>query len=112
MPTTYVLFAMLVGAWMLLVGVFIWMHVPERTISEVVRTVESRRWISNGRAKLPVQERRMIVRCDPSNARSADRNLSERSPRSSRPTHTGVVKRAARSGMKPAAGPMHRVAAG
>jgi len=43
MPTTYVLFAMLVGAWMLLVGVFIWMHVPERTISEVVRTVETRR---------------------------------------------------------------------
>ena len=43
MPATYVLLIMLVGGWILLVAAFIWMHVPERTISEVVRAVESRR---------------------------------------------------------------------
>jgi hypothetical protein len=43
MPTTYFPFVMLVGGWIVLVAVFIWMHVPERTISEVVRAVESRR---------------------------------------------------------------------
>jgi hypothetical protein len=43
MPTTYFLFVTLVGGWIVLVAVFIWMHVPERTISEVVRAVESRR---------------------------------------------------------------------
>jgi hypothetical protein len=43
MPATYFLLVLIVGGWILLVAVFIWMHVPERTISEVVRAVESRR---------------------------------------------------------------------
>jgi hypothetical protein len=43
MPTTYFLFVMIVGGWIVLVAFFIWMHIPERTISEVVRAVESRR---------------------------------------------------------------------
>ena len=43
MPTTYSLFVMLAGGWIALVTFFIWMHVPEPTISEVVAAVESRR---------------------------------------------------------------------
>jgi hypothetical protein len=43
MLTTYFLFFLFVGGWILLVAAFTWMHVPERTISEVVRAVESRR---------------------------------------------------------------------
>jgi hypothetical protein len=39
MPTIY---ALVVG-WILLVAVFIWMHVPERTIADVIRGVESQR---------------------------------------------------------------------
>jgi hypothetical protein len=43
MPTTHFLFFLLVGGWILLVAVFIWMHVPERTIADVIRGVESQR---------------------------------------------------------------------
>ncbi len=43
MPAIYVLYVLLVGGWILLVAAFVWMHVPERTISEVIRGVESRR---------------------------------------------------------------------
>jgi len=43
MPATCFLFVLLVGGWILLVAAFIWMHVPERTIYEVIRGVESRR---------------------------------------------------------------------
>jgi hypothetical protein len=43
MPATYILFVLLFGGWILLVAVFIWMHVPAQTISEVIRAVESRR---------------------------------------------------------------------
>jgi hypothetical protein len=42
-PTNYFLFVLLAGGWILLVTVFIWMHVPERTISDVIRGVEARR---------------------------------------------------------------------
>ena len=53
MPATYFLLVLLVGGWILLVAAFIWMHVPERPISEIIRAVESRRSISTGRANLP-----------------------------------------------------------
>ncbi len=43
MPATYFLLVVFVGGWMLLVAVFTWMHIPERTISEVVRAVEAQR---------------------------------------------------------------------
>ena len=42
MSATYFLLILLVGGWILLVAAFSWMHVPERTISEVIRDVESR----------------------------------------------------------------------
>ena len=43
MPTTFFLLVLLAGGWILLVAAFIWLHVPERTIFEVIRGVESRR---------------------------------------------------------------------
>lgn len=43
MPATYFLLVLFVGGWILLVALFTWMHVPEPTISEIVRALESRR---------------------------------------------------------------------
>ena len=43
MPAIYSPLVLLVGGWLLLVAAFIWMHVPERTISEIIRGLESRR---------------------------------------------------------------------
>jgi hypothetical protein len=43
MPAPYFLLVLFVGGWILLVALFTWMHVPERTISEIVRALESRR---------------------------------------------------------------------
>jgi hypothetical protein len=43
MPATYFVLVLFVGGWILLVALFTWMHVPEPTISEIVRGLESRR---------------------------------------------------------------------
>jgi hypothetical protein len=43
MPATYFVVLLLFGGWILLVVAFIWTHVPERTMSDVIRGVESRR---------------------------------------------------------------------
>ena len=42
MHTIYFLLILLSG-WILLVAVFIWMHLPERTVSELVRSIRTTR---------------------------------------------------------------------
>ena len=41
MPAT-VFLLLLVGLWMVVLVLFIWTHLPERTIAEIIRAVESR----------------------------------------------------------------------
>jgi len=42
MQTVYFLLTLFVG-WMLLVVTFLWMHAPERTVADLVRSVRSAR---------------------------------------------------------------------
>jgi hypothetical protein len=42
MPVIYVFPLLLFGLWIVVLTLFVWMHLPERTIAEVIRAVESR----------------------------------------------------------------------
>jgi len=37
-----VFFLLLVGLWMVALSFFVWTHLPERTIAEIIRALESR----------------------------------------------------------------------
>jgi hypothetical protein len=37
-----VFFLLLVGLWMVALILFVWTHLPERTIAEIIRALESR----------------------------------------------------------------------
>jgi len=93
-----VFFLLLVGLWMVALFLFVWTHLPERTIAEIIRALESRSWRLNAlvkrgdRATMGTWSRRTV--------RNADRRSSGRWHRSSRGTPTGDVSSAARYGMK------------
>ena len=40
MPAT-VFLLFLVGLWMVVLILFVWMHLPERTVAEIIRSLES-----------------------------------------------------------------------
>jgi hypothetical protein len=42
MPATYLFPLLLVGLWMVVLLLFLWMHLPEPTIAEIIRALESR----------------------------------------------------------------------
>ena len=42
MPATYVFPLLLIGLWVAILIVFVWMQLPEPTIAEIIRALESR----------------------------------------------------------------------
>jgi len=98
MPATN--FLLLLGAlWTLVLILFVWAHLPERTIAEIIRGMRSPSWHSNALG-ICGDRATMMTRWGQPSVRSADRRRSGRWQRPSRGTPIGDVTSVASYGMK------------